>query len=55
MITHNALWAMEKVGLVPKGTHDVGETLRVAATHLVAGGQQKLFTPMQLYLVRKPL
>ena len=41
MITHNALWAMEKVGMVPKGTHDVGETLRVAATHLVAGGQQK--------------
>ena len=41
LITHNALWAMEKVGLVPKGTHDVGETLRVAATHLVAGGQQK--------------
>ncbi|KAJ7269725.1 sterol 24-C-methyltransferase [Mycena rebaudengoi] len=29
-VTHNALWIMEKLGLVPKGTHDVGEALRIA-------------------------
>lgn len=40
-ITHNAMWAMEKVGMIPKGTHDVGETLRIAGDALVAGGQQK--------------
>ncbi|KAI9638302.1 sterol 24-C-methyltransferase, partial [Dioszegia hungarica] len=43
-ITQNSVWAMEKVGLVPKGTYDVGETLVVAAQNLVAGGRSKLFT-----------
>ncbi|KAJ7634665.1 delta-sterol C-methyltransferase [Roridomyces roridus] len=53
-VTHNALWFMEKLGLVPKGTHDVGEALRVAALSLVRGGQQKLFTPMYLVVSKKP-
>lgn len=42
MITHNAVWGLEKVGLVPKGTFEVGETLRLAGAALVEGGQQKL-------------
>jgi len=54
LVTHNALWAMEKIGLVPKGTHDVGESLRVAGVALVKGGQTKLFTPMWLAVSRKP-
>jgi sterol 24-C-methyltransferase len=41
-VTHNALWIMEKLGLVPKGTHDVGEALRIAALSLVRGGQLKV-------------
>lgn len=53
-ITQNSVWAMEKVGLVPKGTYDVGESLKVAGDALVAGGQTKLFTPMALWVVRKP-
>lgn len=44
MITQNGVWALEKIGLVPKGTHDIGANLGVAATHLVDGGQKKLFT-----------
>lgn len=44
MITQNGVWALEKVGLVPKGTHAIGASLGVAATHLVAGGKTKLFT-----------
>lgn len=44
MITQNGVWALEKIGLVPKGTHDIGASLGVAATHLVAGGKTKLFT-----------
>jgi sterol 24-C-methyltransferase len=44
MITQNGVWALEKVGFVPKGTFDVGESLKTAATYLVKGGQQKLFT-----------
>jgi sterol 24-C-methyltransferase len=43
-VTQNSVWCLEKVGLVPKGTYDVGETLVVAAQNLVAGGRSKLFT-----------
>ncbi|KAI5478185.1 hypothetical protein MNV49_005352 [Pseudohyphozyma bogoriensis] len=45
-ITQNTVWGLEKVGLVPKGTYDVGEALKTAADALVAGGREKLFTPM---------
>lgn len=54
-ITQNSVWALEKVGFVPKGTYDVGESLKTAADALVAGGREKLFTPMALWVVRKPL
>lgn len=54
IITQNTVWALEKVGLVPKGTYDVGEALKIAADALVAGGQTKLFTPMQLFVCKKP-
>jgi len=53
-ITHNALWFMEKLHLVPQGTFAVGETLKEAAVALVKGGQTKLFTPMALFISRKP-
>ncbi|WVW83092.1 hypothetical protein I302_105110 [Kwoniella bestiolae CBS 10118] len=52
--TQNAIWALEKIGFVPKGTHSVGESLIVAADALVAGGKTKLFTPMALWIARKP-
>ncbi|KAH8921987.1 putative sterol 24-C-methyltransferase [Atractiella rhizophila] len=52
--TQSFLYYGEKFGVVPKGTHSVGEALIVAADNLVAGGQTKLFTPMQLFIVRKP-
>lgn len=51
-VTQNAVKVMEAVGMVPKGTHDVGEALKTAADALVAGGEAKLFTPM---MVRPPL
>ncbi|THH05214.1 hypothetical protein EW145_g4958 [Phellinidium pouzarii] len=54
-VTHNAILLMELLRLVPKGTHDVGETLKIAADALVKGGQTKLFTPMYLVVSRKPL
>ena len=43
-ITQNTVWGLEKIGLVPKGTHDVGESLIKAQLALVKGGQTKLFT-----------
>ncbi|BFZ53903.1 Delta(24)-sterol C-methyltransferase [Savitreella phatthalungensis] len=54
LITQNGIGLLEKVGLAPKGTRDVGHALEVAADALVAGGQQKLFTPMYLFVARKP-
>lgn len=53
-ITQNALWGLEKFRLVPKGTYDVGESLIVAANGLTRGGREKLFTPMMLWVCRKP-
>lgn len=46
-ITGYGVYALEKLGFVPKGTYDVQETLKVAADALVAGGKAKLFTPMR--------
>lgn len=41
-VTHNALWIFEKLGLLPKGTTDVGEALKVAAESLIKGGQTRV-------------
>jgi hypothetical protein len=53
IVTQNSVWAMEKVGFVPKGTYDVGEQLRIAGDTLVKGGQIKIFTPMMLFVAQK--
>jgi len=55
LVTHNAIKFMEFLGMLPKGTWEVGEALKVAASSLVKGGQTKLFTPMYLVISRKPL
>ncbi|KAI0039380.1 delta-sterol C-methyltransferase [Auriscalpium vulgare] len=55
IVTHNAVRLMEFVGMMPKGTWEVGETLKVAGDALVKGGQTKLFTPMWLAISRKAL
>ena len=47
ILTQNFVYIGEKLGMFPKGTYDVGETLKVAANCLVAGGRAKLFTPMR--------
>lgn len=52
--TQNAVWGLEKVGLAPKGTYEIGESLKTAAKYLVAGGQEKLFTPMMHFTSTKP-
>ncbi|KAF8962547.1 delta-sterol C-methyltransferase [Flammula alnicola] len=54
LVSHNAIRFMELLGFVPKGTYEVGESLKVAADSLVRSGQQKLFTPMYLVVSRKP-
>ncbi|EJU02169.1 delta-sterol C-methyltransferase [Dacryopinax primogenitus] len=54
IVTHSALWILELIGAVPKGTVEVGESLKRAGRGLVAGGQIKIFTPMLLFISRKP-
>ncbi|KAI6029674.1 S-adenosyl-L-methionine-dependent methyltransferase [Pisolithus microcarpus] len=54
LVTHTAIRFMEAVGVLPKGTFEVGESLKVAGDALVKGGQAKLFTPMYLVVCRKP-
>lgn len=54
-ITTEAVGLMEMLGLAPKGSKKVTNALEDAAINLVEGGKQKLFTPMMLYVVRKPV
>ncbi|PCH35273.1 delta-sterol C-methyltransferase [Wolfiporia cocos MD-104 SS10] len=54
IVTHYGLWFIEQLGIVPKGTWEVGETLKIAGESLVESGRAKLFTPMYLAICRKP-
>lgn len=54
-VTHYSLWAMEKLHLIPSGTYDICETLKLAGDACVAGGKEKLFTPLYIVICRKPL
>ncbi|EJD50998.1 hypothetical protein AURDEDRAFT_121438 [Auricularia subglabra TFB-10046 SS5] len=54
LVTHHGLRLLEAVGMVPKGTWEVGETLKTAADALVSAGKLKLFTPMFMVVARKP-
>lgn len=54
-VTTLAVGTLEKLGLVPKDSVKVTEALEDAAVYLVKGGEEKLFTPMMLYIARKPL
>lgn len=53
-IVHRLVGAMEVVGVAPKGTAKTADSLALAADCLVAGGRDKLFTPMYLMVGRKP-
>jgi sterol 24-C-methyltransferase len=54
-IVHKFVGALEIVGIAPRGTQKTADSLAVAADCLVAGGKEKLFTPMYLMVARKPL
>ena len=51
---HRFVGALEVVGIAPKGTQKTADSLALAADCLVAGGREKLFTPMYLMVGRKP-
>ncbi|KAF1982301.1 hypothetical protein K402DRAFT_397740 [Aulographum hederae CBS 113979] len=52
---HRFVGILEKFNLAPKGTQKTADSLAVAADCLVAGGREKLFTPMYLMVGRKPM
>ena len=51
---HRFVGILEKLRLAPYGTQKTADSLALAADNLVAGGRQKLFTPMYLMVARKP-
>lgn len=53
-LAHTAVGGLEKIGIAPKGTRKTADSLALAADCLVAGGKEKLFTPMYLMVARKP-
>ena len=53
-ISHRLLGVLEFLKLAPPDAMKTADALGVAADALVAGGREKLFTPMQLYVLRKP-
>lgn len=53
-IIHKFVGGLEVIGLAPKGTQKTADSLALAADCLVAGGREKLFTPMYLMVGRKP-
>lgn len=54
-IVHKFVGGLETIGFAPRGTQKTADSLAVAADALVAGGQEKLFTPMYLMVGRKPV
>ncbi|EWC44201.1 sterol 24-C-methyltransferase [Drechslerella stenobrocha 248] len=54
-LVHYLIGALELVGIAPQGTRKSADSLATAADALVAGGKQKLFTPMYLTIARKPV
>ncbi|WPH02000.1 Sterol 24-C-methyltransferase erg-4 [Acrodontium crateriforme] len=53
-IAHRFVGCLETIGLAPRGTQKTADSLAKAADCLVAGGREKLFTPMYLMVARKP-
>ena len=53
-LIHRFVGLGEMLRLFPRGTQKTADSLALAADCLVAGGKEKLFTPMYLCVCRKP-
>lgn len=53
-LTREATGLLETCKIAPKGSKKVTVALEEAAINLVAGGKEGIFTPMMLFVVRKP-
>lgn len=52
-VTAKMLWLFERIGLAPRGSHQVATILNRGADGLSAGGKLGIFTPMYFTLARK--
>ena len=52
-VTAKMLWLLERIGLAPRGSHQVATILNRGADGLSAGGRLGIFTPMYFTLGRK--
>ena len=52
---HKFVGLLEMTRFAPSGTQKTADSLALAADNLVAGGREKLFTPMYLMVARKPM
>jgi len=52
-LVHRFVGVLEMIRFAPRGTQKTADSLALAADSLVAGGKQKLFTPMYLMVGRK--
>ena len=53
-LSHGLLGLLGFLRLAPPDAMKTADALGIAADALVSGGKEKLFTPMQLYVARKP-
>lgn len=53
-LTNLLLGTLERLHLAPQGSVKITEALENAASGLVKGGEQKIFTPMMLFVAQKP-
>lgn len=53
-VTHTSVRALEALGIAPKGSLRVVETLNLCAAAMVEAGRLGIFTPMYLVHARKP-
>ena len=54
-LVHRFIGLGETLKLMPRGTQRTADSLALGADCLVAGGKEKLFTPMYLMVAKKPL
>ncbi|KAI9228443.1 MAG: S-adenosyl-L-methionine-dependent methyltransferase [Piptocephalis tieghemiana] len=54
MCTDVMVSLLERIGLAPKGTTEIQNTLKLAGESVVRGGKLGIFTPMYFFIARKP-
>src|SRR6202000_2916603 len=53
--TNTMCWVMEGVGLAPKGTTETAKLLGTTGTAIAESGRLGIFTPMFMFIARKPI